>query len=171
MSCADDLTVDDLNNSVATSVLERVSAGAGANANLWPQIDRDRYVSKQCMGAGRISDTSVVGVNLVEPESAPRVIKTWDDRLTEGGVDSGVDDEVCFRFLPFPEAHILTTVYIMAERRSLTLSSSCTSPLSNLSASEPSSSFLHRHPIPTDPAESASTPTSPHVPISQMWKA
>jgi hypothetical protein len=42
MSCADDLTVDDLNNSVSTSVLERVSAGAGANANLWPQIDRDR---------------------------------------------------------------------------------------------------------------------------------
>lgn len=44
MSCADDLTVDDLTTSVSTSVLERVSAGEGSNSNLWGQIDRDKYV-------------------------------------------------------------------------------------------------------------------------------
>lgn len=44
MSCADDLTVDDLNNNVTTEVLERVSAGEGSNANLWGWIDRDKYV-------------------------------------------------------------------------------------------------------------------------------
>lgn len=44
MSCADDLTADDLNESVSTSVLERVTAGAGSNANLWSQIDRDKCV-------------------------------------------------------------------------------------------------------------------------------
>lgn len=42
MSCADDLTVDDLNNNVATEVLERVSAGEGSNTNLWTYIDRDK---------------------------------------------------------------------------------------------------------------------------------
>jgi hypothetical protein len=47
-----------------------------------------------CCMVGDETEFSVVGVNLVEPDSAPRVIKTWDDRLTEGGVDSGVDDEV-----------------------------------------------------------------------------
>ena len=34
------------------------------------------------------------GVNLLDAGSAPRVIKTWDDRLIEEGVESGVDDEV-----------------------------------------------------------------------------
>lgn len=37
---------------------------------------------------------SVVGLNLLDPGSAPKVIKTWDDRLEESGVESGVDDEV-----------------------------------------------------------------------------
>lgn len=39
--------------------------------------------------------SSVVGVNLADPHSAPRAIKTWDDRLNEDGIESGVDDEVC----------------------------------------------------------------------------
>lgn len=79
MSCADDLTVDDLTTSVTTDVLERVSAGEGANANLWAFIDRD----------------NVVGLNLVQPGDAPKVIKTWDERLDEEEfVESGVDDEV-----------------------------------------------------------------------------
>jgi len=43
MSCADDLTLDDLNES-STQVLERVSAGGGAHTNLWAQIDRDKCV-------------------------------------------------------------------------------------------------------------------------------
>ena len=43
MSCADDLTAEDLNESVSTAVLERVSAGEGSNINLWGQIDRDKY--------------------------------------------------------------------------------------------------------------------------------
>lgn len=43
MTCADDLTIDDLNGNVSTSVLERVTAGAGSNTNLWPQIDRDKW--------------------------------------------------------------------------------------------------------------------------------
>jgi hypothetical protein len=37
---------------------------------------------------------SVIGVNLLEADSGPRVIKPWDDRLTESGIESGVDDEV-----------------------------------------------------------------------------
>jgi hypothetical protein len=41
MSCADDLTLDDLSVS-STSILERVSAGEGAHKNLWQQIDRDK---------------------------------------------------------------------------------------------------------------------------------
>lgn len=45
MSCADDLTVDDLNTSVTTEVLERVSAGEGSNTNLWGWIDRDKWVA------------------------------------------------------------------------------------------------------------------------------
>lgn len=43
MSCADDLTLDDLTSS-STQVLERVSAGEGAHRNLWGQIDRDKSV-------------------------------------------------------------------------------------------------------------------------------
>ena len=42
MSCADDLTLDDITES--PQVLERVSAGGGAHTNLWGQIDRDKYV-------------------------------------------------------------------------------------------------------------------------------
>jgi hypothetical protein len=41
MSCADDLTLDDLTEA-SGSVLERVSAGEGAHTNLWGQIDRDK---------------------------------------------------------------------------------------------------------------------------------
>jgi hypothetical protein len=34
-------------------------------------------------------------LNLVEPETAPKVIKPWDERLDEEEfVESGVDDEV-----------------------------------------------------------------------------
>ncbi len=37
----------------------------------------------------------MVGLNLVEPETAPKVIKPWDERLDEEEfVESGVDDEV-----------------------------------------------------------------------------
>jgi hypothetical protein len=39
MSCQDDLTTTDLTSSVAVQVLERLSAGAGANENLWAYID------------------------------------------------------------------------------------------------------------------------------------
>lgn len=42
MSCADDLTLDDLNESSSTAILERVTAGEGSNQNLWGQIDRDK---------------------------------------------------------------------------------------------------------------------------------
>ena len=42
MSCADDLTVEDLNENVTTEVLERVTAGEGSNANLWNWIDKDK---------------------------------------------------------------------------------------------------------------------------------
>ena len=42
MSCADDLTLDDITES--PQVLEQVSAGGGAHTNLWGQIDRDKYV-------------------------------------------------------------------------------------------------------------------------------
>lgn len=45
MSCADDLTVDDLNSGSTTHVLERVSAGEGSNSNLWGQVDREKWVS------------------------------------------------------------------------------------------------------------------------------
>ena len=39
--------------------------------------------------------SSVTGLNLVDPASAPKVIKTWDDRLDdELYVESGVDDDV-----------------------------------------------------------------------------
>jgi len=41
---------------------------------------------------------SVQGVNVLETGTAPRVIKTWEDRLLEEGVESGVDDEVCLPF-------------------------------------------------------------------------
>jgi hypothetical protein len=44
------------------------------------------------------TDPSVIGVNLVDPLSAPKVIKTWDERLDETQyVESGVDDEVSLR--------------------------------------------------------------------------
>lgn len=37
----------------------------------------------------------MAGVNLVDPATAPKVIKTWDERLDENDfVESGVDDEV-----------------------------------------------------------------------------
>lgn len=39
MSCQDDLTSADLTSNVAVQVLERLSAGAGANENLWSFID------------------------------------------------------------------------------------------------------------------------------------
>lgn len=91
MSCADDLTLDDLNANVTSEVLERVSAGEGSNSNLWGSIDRDKYAA----GLRAPLTNSVNGVNLVDPESAPKVIKTWDDRLEEEQfVESGVDDEV-----------------------------------------------------------------------------
>ncbi|RSH92635.1 hypothetical protein EHS25_008080 [Saitozyma podzolica] len=96
MSCSDDLTADDLTNSVATQVLERVSAGEGSNANLWGHIDRD----------------NVVGLNLLDPGSAPKVIKTWDDRLEESGVESGVDDELILH-IPFISSLRLRTLLLL----------------------------------------------------------
>ncbi|RSH85794.1 uncharacterized protein EHS24_003974 [Apiotrichum porosum] len=96
MSCADDLTVDDLNNNVTTEVLERVSAGEGSNANLWGWIDRD----------------NVVGVNLVEAESGPKVIKVWDERLDEDTfIESGVDDELILH-IPFITSVRLRTLLL-----------------------------------------------------------
>ncbi|KAL1406170.1 hypothetical protein Q8F55_007857 [Vanrija albida] len=96
MSCADDLTVDDLTTAVTTDVLERVSAGEGANANLWAFIDRD----------------NVVGLNLLQPGDAPKVIKTWDDRLDEDEfVESGVDDELILH-IPFTASVRLRTLLL-----------------------------------------------------------
>ncbi|ORY28640.1 galactose-binding domain-like protein [Naematelia encephala] len=96
MDCGDELTFDDLNEAgVAPAVLERISAGEGSNANLWGQIDRD----------------NVVGVNLLEPDSAPKVIKTWDDRLEESGVESGVDDELILH-IPFTHSLRLRTLLL-----------------------------------------------------------
>jgi hypothetical protein len=38
----------------------------------------------------------VTGLNLDDPQSASRVIKTWEERLDEAEyVESGVDDDVC----------------------------------------------------------------------------
>lgn len=37
---------------------------------------------------------SVEGVNLEVPGSAPLIVKTWDERLSDDIVESGVDDEV-----------------------------------------------------------------------------
>lgn len=39
-------------------------------------------------------EASVEGVNLDIPGSAKLVIKTWDERLSDEIVESGVDDEV-----------------------------------------------------------------------------
>jgi len=52
---------------------------------------------------------SVVGVNIDEPGSAPRVIKAWDDRHIEQGIDSGVDDEVSLN--PLSSNLYLSTLY------------------------------------------------------------
>jgi len=97
MNCAEDLTADDLNGDVSSAVLERVSAGEGSNVNLWGQIDRD----------------NVTGLNLEDPLSAPKVIKTWDDRLTEEGVESCVDDELILH-IPFIHSLRLRTLLLNA---------------------------------------------------------
>ncbi|ALO60498.1 hypothetical protein CNBC1430 [Cryptococcus deneoformans B-3501A] len=97
MSCADDLTTDDLTGSVTTEVLERASAGEGATTNLWSHIDRD----------------NVTGLNLENPSSAPSVIKTWDDRLDqEQYVESGVDDDLIIH-IPFVTSVRLRTLCIL----------------------------------------------------------
>ncbi|KAK4686377.1 hypothetical protein P7C73_g3744, partial [Tremellales sp. Uapishka_1] len=97
MSCSDDLTVDDLTTSVATEVLERVSAGEGSNTNLWGHIDRD----------------NVTGVNLLDPASAPSIIKTWDDRLNDVyHVESGVDDELIIH-VPFTSSLRLRNILLL----------------------------------------------------------
>ena len=44
MSCADDLTAEDLTTNVTTEVLERITAGEGSNTNLWPNINIAWYV-------------------------------------------------------------------------------------------------------------------------------
>ncbi|ORX34198.1 galactose-binding domain-like protein [Kockovaella imperatae] len=95
MSCADDLTVDDLNDSSATAVLERVTAGQGSNTSLWAFIDRD----------------GVTGVNLQDPTAAPKIIKTWDNRFNEEGVESGVDDELILH-IPFTQSLRLRTLLL-----------------------------------------------------------
>ncbi|KAI9635043.1 galactose-binding domain-like protein [Dioszegia hungarica] len=96
MSCADDLTVEDLNNNVSTQVLERVSAGEGSNSNLWSWIDRD----------------NVEGVNLEVPGSAPLIVKTWDERLSDDIVESGVDDELIIH-IPFISSLRLRTLLLL----------------------------------------------------------
>ncbi|WRT65837.1 uncharacterized protein IL334_002788 [Kwoniella shivajii] len=96
MSCADDLTADDLNENVTTEVLERVTAGEGSNMNLWGQIDKD----------------NVTGLNLADVNSAPKVIKTWDDRLDEENlVESGVDDDLILH-IPFISSLRLRTLLL-----------------------------------------------------------
>lgn len=108
MSCADDLTLDDITES--PQVLERVSAGGGAHTNLWGQIDRDKYVSQMC-GLSEMKDQrekrelthSVTGLNLDNPLSASNVIKEWEGRLDEENyVESGVDDDVRRLLFPTP---------------------------------------------------------------------
>ncbi|KAK8865747.1 hypothetical protein IAR55_000894 [Kwoniella newhampshirensis] len=97
MSCADDLTTDDLNGAVTDQVLERVTAGEGSNTNLWGQIDKD----------------NVTGLNLMEPSSAPKVIKTWDERLDdEDYVESGVDDDLILH-IPFVSSLRLRTLLLL----------------------------------------------------------
>ncbi|KAL7423746.1 hypothetical protein Q5752_001328 [Cryptotrichosporon argae] len=96
MSCADDLTIDDLTTAVSTSVLERVSAGEGSNANLWHMVDRN----------------NVEGLNLDTGGSAPGVIKTWDERLDEDvSVQSGVDDDLILH-IPFVSSVRLRTLLL-----------------------------------------------------------
>jgi len=108
MSCADDLTLDDITES--PQVLERVSAGGGAHTNLWGQIDRDKYVPS-IHGLSKMKDQrekrelthSVTGVNLDNPLSASNVIKEWEGRLDEENyVESGVDDDVRPPLFPTP---------------------------------------------------------------------
>ncbi|OCF56567.1 hypothetical protein L486_05417 [Kwoniella mangroviensis CBS 10435] len=96
MSCADDLTADDLTNNVTTEVLERVTGGEGSNTNLWGQIDKD----------------NVTGLNLEDVSSAPKVIKTWDERLDEElFVESGVDDDLIL-YIPFISSLRLRTLLL-----------------------------------------------------------
>ena len=109
MSCADDLTLDDITES--PQVLERISAGGGAHTNLWGQIDRDKQVLILNSGPTRRTNShgveelgnerreglthSVTGLNLDNPLSASNVIKEWEGRLDEEEyVESGVDDDV-----------------------------------------------------------------------------
>ncbi|WVN85595.1 uncharacterized protein L203_100744 [Cryptococcus depauperatus CBS 7841] len=47
MSCADDLTTEDLTGNVTAEVLERASAGEGSTTNLWGHIDRDKESGKK----------------------------------------------------------------------------------------------------------------------------
>lgn len=57
---------------------------------------------------------SVVGVNLVDTQSAPKVIKTWDERRDEEQyVESGVDDEVGSLVQRFTQAAPLTPQLIL----------------------------------------------------------
>ncbi|WVQ85578.1 hypothetical protein IAT38_007744 [Cryptococcus sp. DSM 104549] len=97
MSCADDLTTDDLHGNVTSEVLERVSGGEGSTTNLWGHIDRD----------------NVTGLNLADPSSAPVVIKTWDERLDqELYVESGVDDDLMIH-IPFVSSVRLRSLILM----------------------------------------------------------
>nr|ODO02583.1 hypothetical protein L204_01320 [Cryptococcus depauperatus CBS 7855] len=96
MSCADDLTTEDLTGNVTAEVLERASAGEGSTTNLWGHIDRD----------------NVTGLNLASPSSAPWVIKTWDERLDEEkSVASGVDDDLILQ-IPFVSSVRLRTLVL-----------------------------------------------------------
>ncbi|ODO11923.1 hypothetical protein I350_00707 [Cryptococcus amylolentus CBS 6273] len=96
MSCADDLTTEDLNGNVTAEVLERTSAGEGSTTNLWSHIDRD----------------NVTGLNLDDPLSAPKLIKPWDNRLDEEQiVESGVDDELIIH-IPFTSSVRLRTLVL-----------------------------------------------------------
>ena len=114
------------------------------------------------------------------------MIKTWDDRLTELGVDSGVDDEVSVLLVfsglglrIYTEGACLCKAILMEATWSSVCendketnpSSSSISRSSSHSDSEPSSSSLRRLLIRTDRDESGSTPISRLVQISQTWRA
>lgn len=96
MSCADDLTAEDLTTNVTTEVLERITAGEGSNTNLWPNINI----------------ACVEGVNLEVAGSAPTVIKEWDERLSDVQIESGVDDELILH-IPFTSSLRLRTLLLL----------------------------------------------------------
>ncbi|EIW72737.1 hypothetical protein M231_07855 [Tremella mesenterica] len=96
MNCDEDIHYEELQD-VPDEVRTRLSAGAGGNVNLWKYIDQN----------------NVTGVNLLNPDSAPWVIKTWDQRLDEEKlVESGVDDDLILH-IPFTSSLRLRTLLLL----------------------------------------------------------